>query len=420
MSIIIDYDRLAAECLLRCDELSTYTESPGQITRRFLTAPMRDVHAATTRWMDELNMTSRVDAVGNLIGTRSSAKPNCKMLLIGSHLDTVPNAGKYDGILGVIVGIAVVKALASADLPFAIDVVGFSEEEGVRFSTPYLGSRAIAGDFDVACLDLVDSQGHSLRAAIENFDLTPDEIALAAYPADRVLGFIETHIEQGPVLAILDKPVAVVSAIAGQSRLKICFQGNPGHAGTTPMFPRADALVAAARFIVSVSELAQAIDGLRATVGYVKALPNVRNVIPGEVEVSLDVRHTDDQSRLNATEELCKLAKQHSEPNRVACRVTERQDQPASAMDERLSGIMSQSISDTGAEPFCMLSGAGHDAVAMSDRFPSTMLFIRQPSGISHHPDEDVQQSDIAVAIEVITNFVRRLAIHESQASSKT
>jgi allantoate deiminase len=245
MSIIIDYDQLAGECLERCSELASYTESPGQITRRFLTPPMQDVHAAVTHWMSQMGVMARVDHVGNVIGSRVSANPNCKTLLIGSHLDTVPNAGKYDGILGVVIGIAVLKALKTVELPFAIDVIGFSEEEGVRFSTPYLGSRAIAGDFEVSWLDLVDSQGQSMRSVIETFGLAADKISLTSYAPDHVLGFIEAHIEQGPVLARVDQPVAVVTDIAGQSRLKMRFHGCSGHAGTTPMSPRADALVAA-------------------------------------------------------------------------------------------------------------------------------------------------------------------------------
>ena len=409
MSIIIDYDQLASECLARCDELATCTETPGQITRGYLTPPMHAVHAAATGWFEDVGMTVRVDAAGNLIGTRPCSEPDAKTLLIGSHLDTVPDAGRFDGILGFVAGIAVVKALQGVNLPFAIDVIGFSEEEGVRFSTPYLGSRAVTGGFQAHWQDLVDSHGHSMRQVIESFGLVFDEIPLAVYPPDRVLGFIEAHIEQGPVLSRMNLPVAAVESIAGQSRLKMLFHGRAGHAGTTPMTPRADALVAAAQFILAVSQHGQATDGLRATVGSIKAAPNVRNVIPGDVEVSLDVRHSNDSVRANAVTKLCELARR-CKSDGLTFTITERQEQPASAMDSSLTNLLCQSIIDSGHDAFSMLSGAGHDAVVMAERFPTAMLFIRQPNGVSHHPDEDVELRDVAIAIEVLTRFVQQLA----------
>ncbi len=410
MSIIIQYDQLAAECMARCDELSTHTETLGQVKRRYLSPPMRDVHNAVIVWAKAAGMTTRVDPVGNLVATRGSSNADAKTLLIGSHLDTVPNAGKYDGILGVVAGIAAVKALGAIELPFAIDVIGFSEEEGVRFSTPYLGSRAVAGSFDPAWLAIEDLEGHSMRSVIEEFGLDPGEISSAAYAPDHVLGFVEAHIEQGPVLSRMNLPVAAVDAIVGQSRLKLLFRGQAGHAGTMPMPHRADALVAAARFVIAVSQFGGSIDGLRATVGYMNVLPNVRNVIPDLVELSLDIRHADDQVRLAAVDDLCRRASEHAGTDGVTCEIVERQDQPATLLDTHLTDIFKAAMVTGGIEPHSMISGAGHDAVSMAPRFPTAMLFIRQPNGISHHPDEDVQQSDVAVAIEVLTNFIRRLA----------
>ena len=199
---------------------------------------MRLVHNDVATWMREAGMSVRIDHTGNIIGNRPASDGDAKTLLIGSHLDTVPDAGRFDGIVGVLVGIAVVEAMRSIELPFAIDVIGFSEEEGVRFATPYLGSAAIAGRFDPAWLDLIDTQGLSMRSAIEAFGLSPIRIGDAAYSPDRVLGFVEAHIEQGPVLASEGLPIATVSAIAGQSRFRLLFRGRPGHAGTTPMTPR--------------------------------------------------------------------------------------------------------------------------------------------------------------------------------------
>ncbi len=410
MSIIIDFDQLAAECLSRCEELATHTDTPGQLTRLFLTPAMLGAHQCVSDWMRQAGLTVRTDGAGNLIGSRPPSTIHSKTLIIGSHLDTVPNAGRYDGMLGVVAAIAAVKAIGHAKLPFAIDVIGFSEEEGVRYSTPYLGSRAIAGTFDINWLSTTDTQGVFMVKAIEDFGLSAADLCSTAYSPDRVLGFVEAHIEQGPVLARLNLPVAAVDAIAGQSRLKMVFVGQSGHAGTTPMVPRADALVCAARFIVAVSDHGRNVEGLRATVGFIDSRPNARNVIPSEVTLSLDVRHADDRVRRDAVGKLCDLASGFASSDGVAFAITQTEDQSASAMDPCLTEKMQLAIASTGLPKFSMLSGAGHDAVAMAQRFPTAMLFIRQPSGISHHPDEDVERADVAVAIEVLARFVCELA----------
>jgi len=401
---------LAAECLRRCDQLAAHSEVPGQITRRFLTPPMLAVHRDVKCWMQAASLAVHVDHAGNLIGRRPATNHPAKILLVGSHLDTVPNAGRYDGILGVMIGIAIAQALGDAKLPFSIDVIGFSEEEGVRFGLPYLGSRAISGDFDPAWLSLSDPQQQTMRAAIEAFGLDPNAIGSAAYLPDEVLGFVEPHIEQGPVLAQLGRSIAAVDAIAGQSRLLIEFTGEPGHAGTTPMHPRADALVSAAKFITKVSLYGRHVEGLRATVGFINAVPNARNVIPGRVELSLDVRHAQDTLRIDAVETLLQKAQQLAAEDRVRVTVVQRQDQPAAWMDPGLTECLRAAMKSSGIEPRVMTSGAGHDAVAMADRFPSAMLFMRQPTGISHHRDEDVELKDVAVAIDILLAFVHELA----------
>lgn len=400
------YDRLATECLHQCDALSLHTETPGSITRRFLTPPMVTVHRDVGDWMRAAGMSVDVDDAGNITGRRSSRRPNAKRLIIGSHLDTIPNGGKYDGILGVMVGIAVVRAVADVELPFDIDVIGFSEEEGVRFSLPYIGSRAIAGSFDASWLSLRDNAGVTLSSAIESFGLTPGKIADAAVDPDRVLGFVETHIEQGPVLAGKKLSVAAVNAIAGQTRMRLLFVGDAGHAGTVPMAGRSDPLVVASRWIAEVSDRASRVDDLRATVGCVRCLPGARNVIPGSVEVSLDVRHGDDAVRKSAVDELIGRAGELSQSAGVTFQILEAQSQPAAIMDASLTDAIRRAMTASRQPDFSMLSGAGHDAVVMADRFPTAMLFIRQPKGISHHPGEDVEAVDIAVAIEVLTNFV--------------
>ena len=364
-------------------------------------------------------MEVRVDAVGNIVGRRSVAaspagdQQAMLVLMIGSHLDTVPNAGKYDGILGVLVGLAVVEALGTVSLPFAIDVIGFSEEEGIRYSQPYLGSRAVAGNFDLAWLDRCDASGISMRDAITTFGQDPSKIADAAYKFTDVVGFIEAHLEQGPVLERAGLPVAVVTSIVGQSRLVVRFLGEAGHAGTTPMVPRSDALVGAAKWIQEVQQTGMQTDRLRATVGRIVAFPNASNVIPDCVELSLDVRHELELVRLAAIEELLQAGYQIAESDHLEFIVAHRCDSRSVAVSPRLKSILCESIASQGVEPLRLASGAGHDAVVMGEQFPMAMLFIRHPGGISHHPAERVDVEDVAVAINVMVEFVKRLADQE-------
>lgn len=425
----IRVDALAHRVMKRCDHLSGHTDEHGRITRLFLSPSIHAIHVDLTAWMSDIGMTVRTDAAGNLVGrlAASPATPNESkdaapprpVLLIGSHIDTVPNAGKYDGLLGVVVALAVAERLVELQqaLPFDLDVVAFSEEEGVRFSKPYLGSAAVAGTFETKWLDRLDDTGRSMRGIITEFGLDPAAIRDAAYDPQDVLGFIEMHVEQGPVLERSDRPVGVVSAIAGQSRLILRFTGQAGHAGTTPMYPRQDALVSAAHLIAEVQDYGQSIDGLRATVGYINCHPNVRNVIPGDVELSLDIRHAMDDVREIAVAALLETATRIANEDGVTVEVVDNQPQPAVQMSTVLSGLLSQAIEDAGHEPFDLLSGAGHDAVAMADSFPVAMLFVRHPGGVSHHPDERVDEADVAVTIDVLTRSVQLLASQVREAA---
>lgn len=406
---------LAKTVMQRCDRLAEHSEQPGCLTRRYLSPPMHAVHRDLRTWMIELGMTVRVDSAGNIIGRRkANVDGEPRVLLMGSHLDTVPNAGKYDGILGVLVSMAIMDALKGDMLPFAIDVIGFSEEEGVRFSQPYLGSRAIAGTFDARWLDRVDESGIAMRDAINQFGLDPQRLSDAAYEPSRVIGYVETHIEQGPVLERMGIPIAVVDAIAGQSRLVIKILGRAGHAGTTPMIPRQDALVGAARFVQAVQELGQRTEGLRATVGRLNVQPNASNVIPSQVELSLDVRHPSDPIRAQAIGELLAIAHDITAREGLALEIAHRSDTHSVQSSTDLVDLLSLAIQSSGNVSFSMPSGAGHDAVAMADKFPVAMLFVRHPDGISHHPDERVDESDVAIAIDILVNMVRLLAKRES------
>ena len=291
-----DFAQLANEVLRRCRQLATYSEDPTCLTRTFLSPPMAEVHRALGEWMQTLGMSARVDAMGNFVGRREGASSK-RTLLLGSHLDTVPNAGAFDGVLGVLVALAAVKTLEETPLPFAVDVIGFSEEEGVRFAKPYLGSRAIAGSFDLALLTRQDARQISLQQALLDFGLDPAQIAAAAYHAEEVVGFLEAHLEQGPILESLGVPVGLVEGIVGQSRLRVRFVGAAGHAGTTPMALRRDALAGASEFVLVAEALARrgARVGLAAALGLAggrgrpvaRVLPRLQ---PGAVRVPVRIR----------------------------------------------------------------------------------------------------------------------------------
>lgn len=411
-------EKLAQAVMTRCDDLATCSEEAGCTTRRFLSEPMHEVHERLARWMSEAELESRVDDAGNIIGRRA-ATDGAPVLILGSHLDSVPGAGRYDGVLGVLIALAVAEAIGDRQLPFHLDVMGFSEEEGVRYSLPYLGSHAVAGSFERTWLDRIDAAGISMGESIRAFQLDPERIVDAAYACDEVLGYVEPHLEQGPLLERGGLPVAVVAGIAGQSRLRLRFVGEAGHVGTTPMQGRRDALVMAANFIREVQTIGQATPELRATVGRVDVEPNAPNVIASQVELSLDVRHLENQKREQAINALLATGQRIAAEEQGSFEVVETLAQPAVAMDDRLSDTLTKAVKacDCPAQRIC--SGAGHDAVVMAKKFPTAMLFLRHPGGVSHHPDERVETADVAVAIDVLLQFVLQLAAqHQHQQAS--
>jgi allantoate deiminase len=401
---------LAGEVLARCDVLSGYTEETGRITRTGWCEPMHALHACLGDWMRAAGMSVRLDPAGNLVGHCPAARAGAPVFLFGSHLDSVPNAGKYDGVLGVLLGIAAVQALETHRLPFAVDVLGFCEEEGIRFRFPYLGSLAVCGRFDHSLLARTDAAGVTLAAALRNFGLDPAQLPGAAYPAGSVSGYLEVHIEQGPVLDARGLPLGVVDAIAGQSRCWLRFEGKAGHAGTLPMESRLDALAAAAEFIVTVEGHARNVNGLRATVGTLSVAPGAVNVVPGAARLSLDVRHAQDTGRERATTELLGVAKTIAERRGLRLYVDQAEHHAAVPADVRLSDLLDESARTVGYAPPRIVSGAGHDAAVMAALAPMAMLFLRSPGGVSHHPDETVLQEDVTAAIEVMVAFLHRLA----------
>jgi allantoate deiminase len=400
----------AQRAIAECRHIAQMSEEPGRTTRRFLTPPVRDVHAHLRRRMESIGMAVHTDAAGNLRGLWQPPGAHGKRLVLGSHIDTVPSAGAFDGVLGVVFAIEVAEISQELKLPIAVEVIAFSEEEGVRFGVPFIGSRAAAGRFDAALLNLKDSNGISLEKAIRDFGLDPGKIGDAALDAE-ALGFVEIHIEQGPVLEAESLPVAAVTAIVGQTRLSLEFGGHANHSGTTPIHLRHDALAGAAEWISAVESLAQKTEGLIATVGKIEVEPNATNVIAGVARVSLDVRHADDASRKSAVEIL--LAQAHAIATRRGLKLqTARQmDQPAVPMDERLTAFLTAAIEAAGLSAKQMQSGAGHDAMVMAARVPAAMLFLRSPGGISHHPDESVLEEDVEAALSVGRKFLQRLAV---------
>ena len=395
--------------MVECGRIAAMTEEPGRITRRFLTPPVRAVHDYLRARMQELGMQVHVDAAGNLRGLWQSQTASGKRLVMGSHIDTVPDAGAYDGVLGVVVALEWVRIAKELKFPINIEVIAFSEEEGVRFGVPFIGSRAVAGRFDEDILEAKDSDGVTLEAAIRAFGLDPGLIGKAELDKDAV-GFVEVHIEQGPVLESESLSVAVVTAIVGQTRLTFEFIGNANHAGTTPMRLRRDALAAAAEWITKVETLALATDGLVATVGKVVVEPNAGNVVPGVVKVSLDVRHATDSTRKEAIEKLIESADAIAARRSLTVKRTRQMDQPAVPMDERLTSFLADAIEAVGLPVKMMPSGAGHDAMVMAARVPTAMLFLRSPGGISHHPDEAVLEEDVEASLGVGRKFLERLA----------
>jgi allantoate deiminase len=400
----------AKRAIEECRLIATMTEEPGRITRRFLTPPVHQVHQHLRSRMESLGMSVRVDAVGNLRGLWKPANiPAPARLLLGSHIDTVPDAGAFDGVLGVVSALELVASANALRLPLALEVIAFSEEEGVRFGFPFIGSRAVAGRFDPSVLAHRDANGTSIRQAIADFGLDP-EILQDAVADERAIGFIELHIEQGPVLEAEGLMVAAVTSIVGQTRLDLKFTGHANHAGTTPMHLRHDALAAAAEWIAKVEALALKTEGLVATVGKLKAHPNAANVIAGSVEFSLDIRHVRDAIRKSAVDDLLQQAESIAEHRGLRLEWTKKMDEPSIPMDERLTAFMTDAIEAAGFPPRAMPSGAGHDAMIMAGRMPTAMLFLRSPGGLSHHPDEAVRDEDVEAALRVGERFLRRLA----------
>jgi allantoate deiminase len=365
----------ALRAIAECEQIAAMTEEPGRITRRFLTPPTHDVQAHLRRRMESLGMAVHIDAAGNLRGrTNLATQVPGKRLILGSHIDTVPDAGAFDGVLGVTLALECVDLAREIGLKLAFEVIAFSEEEGVRFGVPFLGSRAIAGRFDPALLALKDAEGLTLDESIRAYGLDPGQIPAAAIDDD-ALGFVEIHIEQGPVLEAENLSVAAVTGIVGQTRLTIELAGQANHAGTTPMHLRRDALAGAAEWISAVEKLAKGTEGLVATVGKIEANPNAANVIAGNALLTLDVRHVHDATRLASVNTSIEMANTIAARRGLAIQCTRQMEQPAVSMDERLTAYLADAMEAAGFPAKQMPSGAGHDAMVMAHAYRRRCCF---------------------------------------------
>lgn len=409
---------LATIAMERCDLLGNISEESDAITRPLGSQAMREVNKIVSGWMRDAGMTVRQDAIKNLIGRYEGEGD--KTLVLGSHLDTVRDAGKYDGILGVMVALACVQRLhdRGEKLPFSIEVVAFADEEGLRFGTTFLGSSVYAGAFDKKRLKLKDHSGTNLWDAVRDFGGDPDALEKDGRESDDLLGYCEVHIEQGPVLEEKDLPVGVVTGIQGQSRIRTYFTGKAGHAGTVPMSTRKDALCAAAEFVLEVETACKVQPGAVATVGEISALPGAVNVIPGEAELSLDLRHGDDAVRESLRDHFEHRAREIARSRGCKYRWQVRQETPAVPANPDLTELLGRAVKDTGRSVVQMPSGAGHDAAQMAALTPAAMLFVRCEDGISHNPAESVEKEDVGVAIEVMGRFLELMADNVGPATA--
>lgn len=404
------------------EQLAAHSDEPQALTCAWQTPAHRACADLLQGWMLQAGMEASIDVLGNVVGRYRSGQPGAKTLLTGSHYDTVRNGGKYDGRLGILLPLALVHSLHQRGqrLPFDLEIVAFADEEGVRYQSTFLGSRALVGSFDPTLLNQLDAQGISMRAALQQAG-APDgrleqQIASLARDFSQVLGFVEVHIEQGPVLLEQALPLGVVSGIAGCSRFEMQISGQAGHAGTTPMHLRRDAAAAAAEIVSMLEQRclqgAQEQGGLVGTVGQLQVPGGSVNVIPGLCRLSMDIRSGLDATRLAAVQDILQQAQQICARRRVQLSVKPVLDQAAAACDEHLSGQLAKSLEQLGLPALRLPSGAGHDAMCMAKKTPIAMLFVRCGNqGISHHPLESLNADDAELAARAFAQFLQNLSL---------
>ncbi len=402
----------AKRVLDRLGALARLSDEPDRLTRFYLSDAHRAAADLVASWMREAGMEAGLDALATVVGRWPAARPDAPALLLGSHIDTVRDAGRFDGTLGVVLAIAAVEELRRRGrrLPFTVEVLAFGDEEGCRFPVTLTGSRAIAGTLDPALLEARDADGTTLGEALRAFGGDPDAIAELRRDPASTLGYLEVHIEQGPVLEARGVPVGVVTGIAGATRAGITVRGHAGHAGTVPMAMRRDALAGAAEMVLAVEAAARAHPPAVATVGTCTVEPGVGNVVPGRVLLELDARAPEDALRRRMLAELDRRLTAIARGRGLEVAVDIRHDAPAVRCDPGLSRLLAEAVEACGHPVVELASGAGHDAMAVAASLPVAMLFVRCRGGISHSPDELVTAEDVEAALEVLLLFLERMA----------
>ncbi|MGX7704049.1 allantoate amidohydrolase [Methylobacterium sp. Gmos1] len=405
-----DTPRLGARVMALIDDLARHTDEPGRLTRLYLSPAHRATAEAVLGLMREAGLSARIDAAGSVVGRMEGREPGLPALVLGSHIDSVVDAGRYDGPLGVAAALVVAEELRGRTLPFAIEVVAFGDEENVRFPTSLSTSKAWAGQYKPEWLEGRDDAGTTLREALARFGGDPDGIPALARRRDEIAGYLEIHIEQGPALEAAAQPVGVVSGIVGLTRARCTVTGEANHAGTVPMGMRRDALAAAAEMALAVERLGEAVPGAVATVGALTVVPGAVNVIPGRVDFSLDVRAPEDSDRLRLSQAIEAECRAIARRRTVGFSAETHMDNAAVALDPGFQAALDRAARRLGFSPLQLPSGATHDAVAMAALGPSAMLFVRCRGGISHNPAESITLEDADAATRVLLGTVRDLA----------
>ena len=390
-------------------ELAAISAEPGRLVRLFLTPEHRRAADLVAGWMRAAGLSVSEDALGTVRGRLGNAP---RRLLIGSHIDTVIDAGRYDGPLGVVAGILAAEHFArgKTELPFGIDVLAFGDEEGSRFPATMTSSSACAGVFEHDALAAADNGGVTLRTALRAYGKNPDDIAAAAYRREDAAGYVEVHIEQGPVLEMKGEPLGIVTGIVGQSRLRVTVTGEANHAGTVPMNLRHDAFAGAAEMALALEKIAREHpeDGMVGTVGRIEAVPGAVNIIPGRVLFTVDLRSLTDGLRQAALRKFKDQALRIAEKRGLRVTIENFHDIASAHCASALQDALHASVTELGYTPAHLPSGAGHDAQVMARLCPSAMLFVRCRAGISHNPAEFASVADMGVAVAALIGFIAR------------
>lgn len=400
--------KIGDEIFDRLEQISACS-TPGTGVTRMPFTPEHDQALDLLRdWMEQAGLEVSLDDAGTLVGRKTGSDP-ARTLLIGSHQDSIPNGGKYDGILGIVLPIVCLERLREERLPFSVEILAFADEEGVRFPTALVGSRSLAGSFDPAVLSLCDDRGMPLRDAIKSYNLDPENIVNLKRDADKVTGFLEVHIEQGPVLESKDLPVGIVTSICGIERWQVRLEGRAAHAGTTPMHLRRDALAGAAEIVSEVERYCRERDELVGVVGSLNVEPNAVNVIPAVTRFSIELRSGSDHLRETAGRDIAGIVEEMATRRGLLLEIDKTYTQMAAQCDPGLSDSLENAVTDAVVPAFRLMSGATHDASAMADLCPIAMLFVRCREGISHHHEEAITAEDAGIAADILIRFLRTL-----------